>query len=255
MTNLCLNLWLDLTLLIYENDLNQSQSHRHMHKLMGHSLSLSHIRWVQFKWIENCKACRMRSPCTQCAYFRCGALYRYPNHRHVPLPYPKHVPTRRSRTAPVPKAHIPNTIAVLHPYRTRTKSTYLHTVPVPKSTHLRTVPVPKSTYLYTVPVPQSTVCRYVLWGTGTYRHTVPVPKSTHLRTVPVPKSTYLYTVPVPQSTYRHTVPVPQSTYRHTVPVPKGTYHRTVPYLTPPDMYTVPPRDAQIENLDFITLKN
>ena len=178
-------------------------------RVIGICISSWVIAWVwvtsdesnsRFKWIENCKACRMRSPCTQCAYFRCGALYRYPNHRHVPLPYPKHVPTRRSRTAPVPKAHIPNTIAVLHPYRTRTKSTYLHTVPVPKSTHLRTVPVPKSTYLYTVPVPQST-------------------------------------------------------YRHTVPVPKGTYHRTVPYLTPPDMYTVPPRDAQIENLDFITLKN
>ena len=137
----------------------------------------------------------MRSPCTQCAYFRCGALYRYPNHRHVPLPYPKHVPTRRSRTAPVPKAHIPNTIAVLHPYRTRTKSTYLHTVPVPKSTHLRTVPVPKSTYLYTVPVPQST-----------YRHTVTVP----------------------QSTYRHTVPVPKGTYHRTVPDPPRYVYRTPP---------------------------
>ena len=40
----------------------------------------------------------------------------------------------------------------------------------------------------------------------------------------------------------------------TVPVPKSTYLRTVPYLTPLGMYTVPPCDAQIENLDFITLK-
>ena len=55
--------------------------------------------------------------------------------------------------------------------------------------------------------------------------------------------------------YPRTVPVPKSTYLHTVPIPKSTYLRTVPYLTPLGMYTVPPRDAQIENLDFITLKN
>ena len=63
---------------------------------------------------------------------------------------------------------------------------------------------------------------------------------------------YPRTVP----TYRtRTVPVPKSTYLHTIPIPKSTYLRTVPYLTPLGMYTVPPRDAQIENLDFITLKN
>ena len=53
----------------------------------------------------------------------------------------------------------------------------------------------------------------------------------------------------------HTVPVPKSTYLHTVPIPKSTYLRTVSYLTPLGLYTVPPRDAQIENLDFITLTN
>ena len=62
-------------------------------------------------------------------------------------------------------------------------------------------------------------------------------------------------VPYPYRTRTHTVPVPKSTYLHTVPIPKSTYLRTVPYLTPLGMYTVPPRDAQIENLDFITLKS
>ena len=70
-----------------------------------------------------------------------------------------------------------------------------------------------------------------------------------------------YTVPVRRTpvTVPRTVPLyrtrTRSTYLHTVPVPKSTCPRPVPYPNPLGMYTIPPRDAQIENLDFITPKN
>ena len=76
-----------------------------------------------------------------------------------------------------------------------------------------------------------------------------------LRAVPPYRTTVQYPpyrTPVPYPPYRTRT---RSTYLHTVPVPKSTYLRPVPYPNPLGMYTVPPRDAQIENLDFITLKN
>jgi len=73
---------------------------------------------------------------------------------------------------------------------------------------------------------------------------------------------YQYAVPTDRThvPYPRTVPTYRTRTQKHVPTYRTHTQKHVPtYRTVPNpplgMYTVPPRDAQIENLDFITLKN
>ena len=86
------------------------------------------------------------------------------------------------------------------------------------------------------------------YGTGTVRG------YQHAFSVGTVGTLYQYAVPTDRThvPYPRTVPIPYPYPKARTyipyPYPKALYPRTVPYLTPLSMYTVPPRDAQIENL-------